>query len=569
MMRLSGVFRAAGVALFCGSLGMQSNQTARAASSPAAVSWLRVDPRTPTTLYVGVPGSFLKRSTDSGATWQYMPDGTVFGQYAQSCHDGADPPSIAQDSHDLYVIYQESTDPVCRNGTSGLERSTDGALSFKAVRDNSFVTLATPVLSRRLYAIFTKPSDNYLDQPPCSLQVYTLDQGASSWRSLGMPPTSGDGNPLSLDSYCPDLIDDPQEPALLYANTSPPSRSEDGGKTWKPITVPSHTPPLTDFALRDDPAVAGLALEGVSDDKSVPKGDVFLSTDHGLTWSMSLCPGGHAGACPKIVLENVFGAGARYAVYAGGIYPFHGTGPAEGRLSLGSGWPFALAAVTDMQGGRKMGDPIYARLKSGVVYKSTDAGHTWLPLAAGTLPTAKPTVPPPGSLHAGPYGHDVGKQFVAAYRKLGLSIVGYPVDEPYTVQGVLVQDFEHLRLELHAGNVVTGNLGRDAAAYIQCGMGQDEAGPCAEGLAGISGKVPQTHAADFARFVKAHGGAAVFGTPLTKVYQAKNGDRSGRTYFMQLFTRARLEWHPENSNPAYRVESGLLGTEVLRDRNWL
>jgi hypothetical protein len=53
------------------------------------------------------------------------------------------------------------------------------------------------------------------------------------------------------------------------------------------------------------------------------------------------------------------------------------------------------------------------------------------------------------------------------------------------------------------------------------------------------------------------------------MYQAKNGDGSGRTYFMQLFTKARLEWHPENSNPAYRIELGLVGPEVLRDRNWL
>jgi hypothetical protein len=569
MTHLSGILCAVGITLVCGSLAAQSNAAVRAAPAVAGVTWLRVDPRTPTTLYVGVAGSFLKRSTDSGATWQYMPDGTVFGQYAQSCHDGADPPSIGQDSHDLYVVYHESTDPVCRNGTSGLERSTDGALSFKTVRDNSFVTLATPVVSQRLYAIFTKPSDDYLDQPPCSLQVYALDQGASSWRSLGMPPTSGDRNSLSLDSYCPDLIDDPQQPSMLYANTAPPSRSADGGKTWKPITVPTTTPPLTDFALRDDPAVAGLALEGVSDDALVPKGDVFLSADHGLTWSIGVCPGGRAGACPKIVLENVFGAGAKYAVYADGIYPFHGTGPAGGRLSLGSGWPFTLVAVADMQGGAKMGDPVYVLLKSGAVYRSSDAGHTWLPLSAGILPTAKPPAPPPGSLHAGPYGHDVGKQFVAAYRKLGLSLVGYPVDEPYTVQGAPTQDFEHLRLELRAGKVVAGNLGRDAATYIYCGIGEDEAGPCTEGLAGRGGKVSQAHLADFTRFVQAHGGSAVFGKPLTGVYQAKNGDGSGRTYFMQLFTKARLEWHPESSNSAYRIELGLLGPELLRDRSWL
>ncbi len=568
-MRLPGILRAVGVAALCGSLAVQSREPAHAASTLAGVKWLRVDPLTPTTIYVGVAGSFLKRSTDSGTTWQYMPDGAIFGQYADSCDDSAAPPIIAQDSHDLYVVYQESTDPVCRSGTNGLERSTDGALHFETVRHNSFITLASPVVSRTVYAILTTPSDDYLDQPSCSLQVSSLPPGGSAWQSQGAPPTSTDGNPLSLDSYCPDLIDDPQQPGLLYANTSPPSRSENGGRTWNPVTLPIHTPVLKDFALRDAPAARGLALEGVSDDKSVPKGDVFLSTDHGLTWSMGVCPGGHAGACPKIVLQNVFGSGAQYAVYADGIYPFHGAGPAESRLALGVGWPFTLAAVADMQGGLKLGDPAYALLKNGAVYRSTDAGHTWTILAAGMLPTAKPAAPPPGSPHAGPYGHYVGKPFIAAYRRLGLSIVGYPMDEPYTLDGVPAQDFEHLRLELRASKVVTGNIGRDAAMYVECGMGQDEAGPCAEGLAGISGKVSQVHAADFARFVKAHGGSAVFGTPLTKVYQAKNDDGSGRTYFMQLFTGARLEWHPENKNSAYRIELGLLGPEVLRDRHWL
>ena len=569
MMRLSVIMRTMGAALLCGSLALQSNEPARAALAKGGVTWLRVDPRTPSTLYVGVAGSFLERSTDSGATWQYLPDGTVRGQYAQSCGDNADPPIIAQGSHDLYVVYHESTDVVCRNGTSGLLRSSDGAQHFQTVRDNAFVTLASPVVSRRLYAIFTQPSDDYLAQPNCSQQVYALDQGASSWRSRGTPPTGDQGNPLSLDVFCPDLIDDPQQPSLLYANTSPPSRSEDGGLTWTTVTTPTATPPLDTFALRDDPALGGSLLEGITNSAGVQKGRVFLSSDRGRTWSMGICPGGHAGTCPKIVLQEVFGAGALYAVYADGIYPFHGSGPAEARLAPGAGRPFTLDAVADMQGGSRMGDPIYARLKSGRLYRSADAGRIWNLLAAGTLPTAKPAAFPLGSRRAGPYGHAVGPRFVAAYRRLGTSVVGFPVDEPYTLGGVLVQDFEHLRLEWRNGQVVVGNLGRESASYIQCGFGQDEAGPCANGLYDSSGSAPQTHAPDFARFTQGHGGAAVFGEALTRVYKAKNGDGSGRTYEMQLFAKARLEWHPENSNPVYRIELGLLGPEVLRDRKWL
>ena len=561
-MRRSIVVRLCMVAFLCGELFVQPNPPAHAEPGVVQANSLLVDPGMPNTLYVGVAGAFLKRSTDGGATWQYMPDGTVRGEYASDCKDGASPPMIALDSHDLYTIYYESTDPACRNSTSGLLRSSNGALSFDTLRHNAFVGLATPVVSGRLYAIFTQPSDDYLDQPSCSGVVYSLDEGHVTWRQRGTLALNGDGNALSKDDYCPDLIDDPQHPSLLYANTAPPSRSEDGGLTWTAVRLPATTPALHDFALRYNPA-AGDMLEGVTDDAGVPRDRVFLSADHGRTWVATTCPGEHAGDCPRFLLQNVFGAGASYAVYASGIYSFHGDGPALARLPLGAGWSFTLGDVTDMQGGLRIGDPIYVLLKSGAVYRSGDAGRTWHNLDAGVLPTAKPATPPPGSLRTGPYGHAIGAPFIATYRHLGLLVVGYPVDEPYTLQGALVQDFEHMRLELHGSRVVVGNLGSEAASFISCGFGSDDpTGIC-------NGGASRPPAAAFAAFVRQHGGTGVFGTPLTGLYKAENGDGSGRAYEMQLFTRARLEWHPEIHNPQYRILLGLLGPEVLRDRKWL
>ena len=561
-MRRSAVVRLCVVALLCGVLFVQPNPPAHAEPGVVQANSLLVDPRAPNTLYVGVAGAFLKRSTDGGATWQYLHDGTVRGLYADDCDDSAGPPVIAQDSDDLYTIYSESTDPACRNSTSGLLRSSNGALGFDTLQGNAFVSLATPVVSQRLYAIFTQPSDDYLDQPPCSGVIYSLDKGHVTWRQRGTLALSGDGNPLSSDDFCPDLIDDPQHPSLLYANTVTPSRSEDGGLTWTAVSLPATTPALHDFALRYNPA-AGDMLEGVTDDAGVPRDRVFLSSDHGRTWIAATCPGAHAGSCPSFVLQNVFGPGASYAVYPGGIYSFHGTGPAQTRLALGAGWPFALTDVASMQGGLRAGDPIYILLKSGAVYRSADTGKAWRNLDAGVLPTAKPATPPPGSLHTDPYGHAVGAPFIATYRRLGLQIVGYPVDEPYMLQNMLVQDFERLRLELDHGQVVVGDLGSEAATYIYCGYGSDDpTGLC-------NGHSAPPPAAIFAAFVQQHGGAAVFGTPLTGLYQAQNDDGSGRAYKMQLFTRARLEWHPEIHNPQYRILLGLLGPEVLRDRKWL
>jgi hypothetical protein len=69
-------------------------------------------------------------------------------------------------------------------------------------------------------------------------------------------------------------------------------------------------------------------------------------------------------------------------------------------------------------------------------------------------------------------------------------------------------------------------------------------------------------------FWQANGGLAVFGRPLTELYTTENTDGSGRKYQMQLFENARIELHPENSNPRYSVLLGALGEEMLLPRGW-
>jgi hypothetical protein len=52
---------------------------------------------------------------------------------------------------------------------------------------------------------------------------------------------------------------------------------------------------------------------------------------------------------------------------------------------------------------------------------------------------------------------------------------------------------------------------------------------------------------------------ALFGLPITGVYTAT---LNGNAYQIQLFERARFEYHPENPAP-FQVLLGLLGKEVL------
>ncbi len=55
-----------------------------------------------------------------------------------------------------------------------------------------------------------------------------------------------------------------------------------------------------------------------------------------------------------------------------------------------------------------------------------------------------------------------------------------------------------------------------------------------------------------------HGGLAIFGYPISEEF---TDPASGLT--VQYFERQRFEYHPENP-PAWQVEGGLLGSELVR-----
>jgi len=66
----------------------------------------------------------------------------------------------------------------------------------------------------------------------------------------------------------------------------------------------------------------------------------------------------------------------------------------------------------------------------------------------------------------------------------------------------------------------------------------------------------------FLSYWTGHGGLAQQGYPITDTYNEKN-DADGKTYQTQYFERARFEYHPENSDPRFKVLLGLLGKEAL------
>jgi hypothetical protein len=122
--------------------------------------------------------------------------------------------------------------------------------------------------------------------------------------------------------------------------------------------------------------------------------------------------------------------------------------------------------------------------------------------------------------------------------------------------------------------VVIAPLGSEVLAYHAADLGGDSGSGAARSGPDTPSRryFPATHHSlrgDLLRFWQQHGGMAVFGAPITEVFQAQNGDGSGRVYAMQYFENARLERHPELHDPRYAILLGLLGTEDVEAWGWL
>ncbi|MCX6014539.1 MAG: hypothetical protein NT020_02965 [Chloroflexales bacterium] len=166
----------------------------------------------------------------------------------------------------------------------------------------------------------------------------------------------------------------------------------------------------------------------------------------------------------------------------------------------------------------------------------------------------------------------------------GVAIFGLPL-APSTasdIDGVTIitQQFERARLEYHATNpapytILLGRIGAESIndVDIQTLVAVDPphsttaANKCKQ-----FDSTPFQACGDFLAFWSNHGiqqdantsfrdseSIALFGIPLSPPYlQLLNGE----TYVVQVFERARMEYHPNNP-VAYRIQLGLLGSEKV------
>jgi hypothetical protein len=172
--------------------------------------------------------------------------------------------------------------------------------------------------------------------------------------------------------------------------------------------------------------------------------------------------------------------------------------------------------------------------------------------------------------------HTVTQPFLNYWNTHGsLAQQGYPITDDYQelndADGHIyrTQYFQRSRFEYHPEQanpefqVLLGLLGAEAFNAKYPG-GLPPGTPTQIVPGGGSFTFPETNhtvTGLFLSYWQAHGGLAQQGYPVTEAYIETN-DADGNQYVTQYFQRARFEYHPEQSDPQYKVLLGLVGNEI-------
>ncbi|NJN16092.1 MAG: hypothetical protein HC822_07300 [Oscillochloris sp.] len=205
-------------------------------------------------------------------------------------------------------------------------------------------------------------------------------------------------------------------------------------------------------------------------------------------------------------------------------------------------------------------------------------GLAW-PRAGAAQGNVADTYPPYQARYFGETGHSAVNWFLETWKNTpnALFTLGYPISQPFIEESFTnpgqfyrVQYFERAILEEHPENFGTqGNrfyvLGRLLGKRLAQGRENEEAfrpvGNPGDGTwFAETGHTLRNSPAPFRDFWQNNGGLDVFGYPLSEQFQEVNS-QDGQVYWVQYFERQRLEWHPNQPNPQYRVLLGLLGNE--------
>ncbi|HEX3529372.1 MAG TPA: hypothetical protein VH988_20130 [Thermoanaerobaculia bacterium] len=371
-----------------------------AAEAQSAGRWTRIGPdggsvlalaaapSRSSTMYAGLQGGGVFRSTDGGVTWTFAgtrlgrdprvnvlsvdakQPGTVYaltdsglfrstsggdGWVRMSAPGGSDrfPTDIAADPRRAGTVY------VALDGGAILV-SADRGLSWKEIGSPTDLTdrlVFDPVTSTTLYAVTASSGG-----------VFKSTDSGGHWTSI----TQG---VLPVQAQVAAFAIDPRRPQTLYFSTfgQAPYRSVDGGRHWTQGSAAGLGKPPNVWALAVDP-VSSVVYAGT------PLDGAFRSTNGGLTWQK-------AGPLPDPSVNALLATGS--GLFAGsrsGVSASHDRA-VTWRAGRGIKGDSVSSLAIDSQNLPRM------YIFDGALFKSENRGASWTRL-----------VPPSGTQYVGPAG---------------------------------------------------------------------------------------------------------------------------------------------------------------------
>ncbi|MBF6613327.1 MAG: serine hydrolase [Chloroflexi bacterium] len=160
----------------------------------------------------------------------------------------------------------------------------------------------------------------------------------------------------------------------------------------------------------------------------------------------------------------------------------------------------------------------------------------------------------------------VGHDFLKFWNEYGgLKNFGYPIGPEEMQGGILVQQFERARFELHPENagsggaspeVVLGLIGQERASQLNLSWARSDD----PGEGKYFPTTGQAITGGFYDYWLNNGGERTFGFPISPAANMTNPN-DGKTYLTQWFQRARMELHPDLPE-GHRIVLGALGSEL-------
>lgn len=305
-------------------------------------------------LYVGTIGEGLFRSTDGGATFRRACDGMFV-----ECHVRA----LAVHPHDSRRLYLGSED--------GLFVSDDGAENWQRID--------SPLNGLQIWSILQLPSDpNVLIVGTCPSRLFRSADAGRTWTEA--TATMEKRCPRILHTRVTTLAADPGDPGTVWAGVEIDGlwRSRDAGQTWSKAG--------TGLSSQD---IHGLVVVPPAGERprrlvATTNNDLNLSDDGGETWR-PLKIGQHL---PHAYCRGLAQLSGRpdQLLLGNGDGPPGTTGLIAISRNAGTTWEAARlpgpANSTIWNFATHSSDPqlLYASSVSGQVFRSTDAGASWVKL---------------------------------------------------------------------------------------------------------------------------------------------------------------------------------------------